>query len=403
MTEAYDRTTYGMANPFARLAKRRTHLDSGNLLRSLTEVINKVDNGINLGQGVCDLDSPTTLQDGAVDCIRGITDRQTYTFYSGVPELRVAIANKLTDFNGIPTTMDQVGVTAGSSGAFFASAMTLLEAGDEVILFEPFYSYHHTSLQLLGVVPVCVPLGPDNFDFDPERLRAALTDKTRAVVLNTPANPSGKMFSATDLAAVAEILASTDILVFTDEVYEFMCFDGRKHISPATVPGLEDRCLTIGGFSKTYSITGWRVGYVAGPSDVIDKIGRVFDQTDICAARPMQRGVQRALEELPPSFYVELQADYQRKRDQFCSALQTGGWRVSVPQGAYYVMADYQDVLGNVEPHEAVLKMIEEKAVNGVPGNIFYANPENVRSVRFHFAVPDAVLDDACERLSSTS
>lgn len=391
-----------MSDPFARFARRRSHLDSENLLRSLTEVINKVDRGINLGQGVCDLDSPVALQDGAVDCIRGRTDRQIYTFYSGVPELRTAIAKKLSDFNGIPTTMEQVGVTAGSSGAFFASAMTLLEPGDEVILFEPFYSYHYSALLLIGAVPVCVPLGPDDFEFDPDRLRAALTDRTRAVVLNTPANPSGKIFSAADLAAVSAILASTDVLVFTDEVYEFMCFDGRKHISPATVPGLENRCLTLGGFSKTYSITGWRVGYVAGPAEVIDKIGRVFDQTDICAARPMQRGVQRALEELPTSFYTDLQVDYQRKRDRFCAALQAGGWRVSIPQGAYYVMADYRDVLGDLDPHAAVLKMIEEKAINGVPGHVFYADPSGVRSIRFHFAVPDTVLEDACARLGST-
>ncbi len=388
-----------MPDLFARLAKRRAHLDSGNLLRSLTEVINRLDNGINLGQGVCDLDSPIPLQEGAVDCIRGRTDRQTYTFYSGVPELRAAIAKKLTEFNGIPSTMEQVGVTAGSSGAFFASVMTLIEPGDEVILFEPFYSYHYSALQLIGAVPVCVRLGSQEFEFDPDRLRAALTDKTRAIVLNTPANPSGKIFSAEDLAAVSEILAPTEVLVLTDEVYEFMCFDGRKHVSPATVPGLEHRCLTIGGFSKTYSITGWRVGYVAGPADVIDKIGRVFDQTDICAARPMQRGVQRALEELPPSFYADLQVDYERRRDQFCAALQAGGWRVTVPQGAYYVMADYRDVMGDIDPHAAVLKMIEEKAVNGVPGHIFYQDPSDIRSIRFHFAVSDSVLEDACARL----
>ena len=251
-------------------------------------------------------------------------------------------------------------------------------------------------------VPVCVPLGPQDFDFDPDRLRAALTDKTRAVVLNTPANPSGKIFSPQDLAAVSEVLAPTDVIVFTDEVYEFMCFDGRKHVSPATVEGLQHRCLTIGGFSKTYSVTGWRVGYVVGPSDVIDKIGRVFDQTDICAARPMQRGVQRALEELPESFYSDLQVEYERKRDQFCGALQAGGWRVSVPQGAYYVMADYRDVMGDIEPHDAVLKMIEDKAINGVPGHIFYEDPAGVRSVRFHFAVPPGVLDDACGRLGQS-
>jgi aminotransferase len=167
------------------------------------------------------------------------------------------------------------------------------------------------------------------------------------------------------------------------------------------VPGLEDRTLTIGGFSKTYSITGWRVGYVAGPEGIVDKIGRVFDQIDVCAARPMQRGVQRALEELPPAFYTGLQEEYQRKRDRFCSALAAGGWQVSVPQGAYYVMADYREVMGDLEPRQAVMQMIEQKGINGVPGDLFFADPRGIRSIRFHFAVPQAVLDDACARLGA--
>ena len=219
---------------FTRFAARRAHLETGNLLRSLTEVINRVPGGINLGQGVCDLDSPEPLRRGAIDCITGASDRQTYTFYSGVPELRAAIAHKLATFNGIPCAAEQVAVTAGSSGAFFATGMTLLDPGDEVVLFEPFYSYHHTSLKLLGAVPVCVPLGPEDFAFAAERLRGALTGRTRAVVVNTPANPSGKIFSREDLEALSGVLAGTDVLVFTDEVYEYMCFDGRRHVSPAT-------------------------------------------------------------------------------------------------------------------------------------------------------------------------
>ena len=389
-----------MADPFSSFARRRSHLESANLLRSLTEVINRVEGGINLGQGVCDLDSPEPLREGAIDSIRGVTDRQTYTFYSGVPELRQAIAAKLSKFNGIPCRAEQIGVTAGSSGAFFAACMTLFDPGDEVILFEPFYSYHHTSLELMGLTPVCVPLGLQDFAFDPDRLRAALTTKTRAIVVNTPANPSGKIFSRGDLEAVAEVVRGTDLVILTDEVYEYMCYDGREHISPATIAGLEDRTLTIGGFSKTYSITGWRVGYVAGPEEVVDKIGRVFDQIDICASRPMQRGVQRALEELPPAFYSDMQADYQRKRDRFCAALSAGGWGVCIPEGAYYVMADYSDVFGDTDPETAVMRMIEEKRINGVPGHLFYGDPDPVRSIRFHFAVSDSILDAACGRLS---
>ncbi len=335
-----------------------------------------------------------------MDAIAGGTDRQTYTFYCGLPETRAAIADKLNRFNGLDVTPEQVMVASGSSGAFFAACLTLLDPGDEVILFEPFYSYHHTALKLAGAVPVCVPLVGEDFDFDPDRLGAAITDRTRAVMVNTPANPTGKVFTGEDLAALSELLSGTDALVFTDEVYEHMVFDGRRHISPATVDGLGDRTLTIGSFSKTYSITGWRVGYLAGPTNTVDAIGRVFDQMEVCAARPMQRGVERALRELPDSYYADLQGSYQRKRDQFCAALQARGFRLSKPQGAYYVMADYREVFGDLLPHPAVLKMIESLGINGVPGDIFYDKAENVRSIRFQFAVDQDVLDEVCRRLA---
>ena len=387
-----------MSSPF-QLARRRAHLDAGNLLRSLTEVINKVPGGINLGQGVCDLDSPAPLRAGAVASIEG-GDRQTYTHYSGLPELKRAIAAKLRDHNGLDYADDQVMVATGSSGAFFAAASALLDPGDECVLFEPFYSYHYTALKLLGVVPVCVRLRAPDFAFDPEALRRALSRRTRAVMVNTPANPSGKVFTRGDLEALAGVLAGTDVLVFTDEVYEYMCFDGRTHVSPAAVPGLAARTLTIGGFSKTFSITGWRIGYLAGPAEVIDAAGRVFDQINVCAPRPLQRGVERALRELPRSFYDELGHGYQRKRDRFCDALEAAGFAITRPQGAYYVMADYRAVFGDVDPHQAVLQMIERIGVNAVPGHVFYQDASGVRSMRFQFAVTPEVLDEVCRRLA---
>ena len=384
-----------------RLSARRKHLEAGNLLRSLTEVINAVPGGINLGQGVCDLDTPSPLQDGAVASISGGNDRQTYTHYSGLPELKEQIRAKLAGFNGLDYGDDQIMVGTGSSGAFYAAATALLEPGDEVVLFEPFYSYHHTALELLGAVPVCVPLRGAEFEFDADALRAALTPRTRAVMVNTPANPSGKVFSREDLEAMAAVLDGSDVLVFTDEVYEYMCFDGRQHLSPAAVPGLSERALTISSFSKTFSITGWRIGYLAGPAEVVDAIGRVFDQINVCAPRPMQRGVARALKELPADFYSELQAGYQRKRDMFCTALEAAGFALSRPQGAYYVMADYRDVLGDVDPHRATLDMIDRIGVNGVPGHMFYDRAEGVRSIRFQFAVTDDVLEDVCQRFGA--
>jgi aminotransferase len=384
----------------ARTAARRRHLDQGNLLRSLTLVINGLPDGINLGQGVCDLDSPEPLIKGALASIGG-EDRQLYTPYAGLPELREAIAQKLRQHNGLDYTAKNVAVCTGSSGAFFAAGMTMIEPGDEVILFEPFYSYHWTTVPLFGATPRAVRLKGASLLFDAEALRAALSDRTRAVIVNTPGNPSGKIWTHEELAELGRVLDGTDIAVFTDEVYEYMCFDGRQHVSPASVPELSERTLTMNSFSKTFSVTGWRVGFLAGHEEIVEKCGVVFDQMEVCAARPMQRGVQRALEQLPDTFYSDLQQEYQDKRDLFCAALRDAGFKFDVPQGAYYVLADYTDVFGDVTPYEAVTTMIDRIGVNAVPGDLFFADPEGVRYMRFQFAVERPVLAKAAERLRS--
>ncbi|MCA8950913.1 MAG: pyridoxal phosphate-dependent aminotransferase [Planctomycetes bacterium] len=385
---------------FARQATRRRHLDEGNLLRSLTLVINGVPGGINLGQGVCDLDTPSPLRAGAIASIEG-GDRQLYTPYAGLPELRAAIAQKLRRHNRLDFGPENVAICTGSSGAFFAAGMTLIEPGDEVVLFEPFYSYHWTTVPLFGAVPIAVPLAPETLAFDEGALRRALSPRTRTVVVNTPGNPSGKVWQRAELERLAAVLDGTDIVVLTDEVYEYMCFDGREHLSPAAVPGLAERTLTLNSFSKTFSVTGWRIGFLAGPTDIVEKCGIVFDQIEVCAARPMQRGVQRALEQLPDDFYEQLRAGYEQKRDAFCGALADAGFRFERPEGAYYVLADYRDVFGELDPHAAVLRMIDRIGINAVPGHLFFARTEGVRSMRFQFAVDWPVLDEAMQRLRS--
>ncbi len=382
------------------LSRRRAHLEAGNLLRSLTEVIDKVPGGINLGQGVCDLDLPEPLAAGVRDAVSG-GDRQVYTPYAGLPELRERIAAKLREFNGLAFRAEDVVVTVGSSAAFYASCAALFDPGDEVVLFEPFYSYHRTQLLLLGLVPVAVGLRGPEQAIDLDELRGRLGPRTRGIVVNTPGNPSGKVFMAQELTALGELLDGRDTVVLTDEVYEYLCFDGRVHVSPGAVENLRARTVTIGGFSKTFSITGWRIGYVAAPPPIADAIGRVCDQIAVCAPRPLQRGVARALAELPPAFYSGLREGYRAKRDQLVAALRAAGFAVQAPQGAYYVLADYRDVLGDLEPYPAVLQLIERARINAVPGDLFYATPRGVRTLRLHFAVQPQVLDEVCARLAA--
>jgi len=391
-----------MSHDLGKPSRRAAHLAADNPLRALTEVISRVPGGINLGQGVCDLDTPEPLVEGAVESIRG-GDRQTYTHYSGLPVLKKAIREKLARYNGLEVGDDEIMVASGSSGAMYAAALALLDPGDEVVLFEPFYSYHYSTLKLLGLVPVPVPLGSDDFALDTAALGAAIGERTRAMIINTPANPSGKIFTRTELESIATLLADTGVRVFTDEVYEYLCYDGREHVSPATIEGLTDRTLTIGSFSKTFSVTGWRIGYLAAPRTAVELAGRVFDQIAVCAAKPLQRGVARGLDHLDASFYVRQREAYERKRDRFCEALAGAGFDVSPPQGAYYVLAGYSDVLGDVKPYDAAMILIERVAINGVPGDVFYARSDGVRSIRFHFAVDDDVLDTVCTRLASLS
>jgi aminotransferase len=378
-------------------ARRAAHLDADNPLRALTEVIGRVPGGINLGQGVCELATPRPLRDGVVEAVTR-EEMQTYTPYGGLPDLRALIAKKLRDWNGIDVADDGVLVTTGSSSAFFAAGLALLDPGDEVILLEPFYSYHKSQLELLGAVPVPVRLNPREPTLE-AAVAGALTPRTRAVVVNTPANPTGKVFTRQELLTLAAVLAPTDVLVLTDEVYEYLCYDGRRHVSPASVEGLGARTITIGGFSKTFSITGWRIGYLAAPRATAETIGRAFDQMSVCAPRPLQRGVAHALSVLPGAFYDGLRAEYERRRDRLCAALAAAGFRTDPPEGAYYVLADYREALGDVEPYEAVRRLIDRVAINAVPGHLFHARPEGVRSMRFHFAVAGEVLDEVCARL----
>jgi aminotransferase len=377
-----------------RIARRLQDLAQSDI-RRMTRECERV-SGINLGQGICDLPTPPLVRDGAIAAIR--ENRSTYSFAEGARELRDAIAGKLLRDNGLtadPAT--EICVTVGASGAYTAALHALLDPGDGILLFEPYYGYHLNAARVSGLVPEFVTLSPPDFRLDERALAAAVTPKTRAVVLCSPANPSGKMFSRAELEGLARVAQERDLLVITDEIYEYIRYDGRPHLSPAAVPGLRDRTVTIMGLSKTFSITGWRLGYAVAPEPLTRAITLVNDLFYVCAPTPLQLGAAAGFN-APQSYFDELQSGYQQKRDLICAALGQAGLPPIVPQGAYYVLAGCSR-LGFSTAREAAMHLLEKTGVASIPGSAFYRGPPGEKLLRFCFAKDDAVLEEACERL----
>jgi aminotransferase len=276
----------------------------------------------------------------------------------------------------------------------------MLDPGDEVVLFEPFYGYHADTLRALGVGFATVPLVPPEWTFDDAHLEAAVTPRTRAIVINTPGNPCGKVMTRDEIERIGAIAKRHDLWVVTDEIYEYFVYDGRKHVSPASVGSLRDRTITVSGFSKTLSITGWRVGFSASPRAVGSRLGLVNDLVYICAPAPLQAAVAQALDELGAEFFESLSATYLGKRDRICAALDRAGIPPIVPQGAYYVLADMRRVPGD-SSKARVMHLLESTGVAAVPGAAFYESDAGDHLARFCYAKTDTELDEACQRLEA--
>jgi aminotransferase len=353
--------------------------------------------GINLAQGVCDTEVPELVRCAAAEAMASGVN--SYTRLDGLADLRRGIARKMRDYNGIHADPEcEVVVTAGSTGAFYCACLSLLNPGDEVIVFEPYYGYHVHTLLAIGAVPVFITLRAPDWAFTADDLERVITPRTRAVVVNSPANPSGKVFCRREMELIAHCALRHDLTLFTDEIYEYFLYDGREHISPASLPGMAERTVTISGFSKVFSITGWRIGYAVCPARLAHPIGYFHDLAYICAPAPLQRGVAVGLERLGPDFYRELLADYVRKRDLICEALQQAELTPFIPEGAYYVLADASRLPGSNSKQKAMC-LLHRTGVASVPGASFYQGDAGENLLRFCFAKKDRDLADACDRL----
>lgn len=353
--------------------------------------------GINLSQGICDLPAPPEVKEAAKRAIDA--DHATYTNLAGLIELRRTIANKLCTFNGIEVDpQTQIAVTVGSAGAFACVINALLNPGDEVVCFSPFYNYYTDAFKLLGAIARFVHTHPPDWRFDERALEAAFNDRTRMVVVNTPSNPTGKVFSRDELSQIATLATKHNAWIVTDEIYEYITYD-LPHVSVGALPEAAGRTITLSGPSKTYAVTGWRIGYAAGPADVIDKVLVVNDLYYICAPSPMQYGVLAGMS-MPSSYYDTMRADYRAKRDMLADTLRGIGFEPFVPQGAFYMMADFGAgrFANAIAATETILESV---GVATVPGAPFYANAgEGETQLRFCFAKRQADLEEACRRLA---
>lgn len=355
--------------------------------------------GINLAQGICDLPTPPAVALGAQ---RAIDERKsTYSRYEGVEMLRKAIAMKLQRDHGFTVDPEnQIVVTVGSTGAFAIVCLALFDPGDEVVLLEPYYSYHLNTLRVAECVPRFVTMTPPDWTIDLKALERKIGPKTRAVVLCTPNNPCGKVLTKDEIQAVGALCEKHDLLLITDEIYEYIVFDGLKHTSPATVGNLADRTIMIGGFSKTFSITGWRIGYLVAPPDLAKSIGLLNDLHYVCAPTPLQIGVAQGILEIGPSYYDGLAKSYQGLRDMLVKSLRAAGFDPFPPQGAYYLLSGFKR-FGWKDARTAVTELLERAKIACVPGTAFYQRPVGDTVIRFCFAKEEPILAEACKRIET--
>ena len=364
------------------------------VIRGMTRLSNKYD-AINLSQGFPDFDPPKELLDALQKCVYEGPHQYAVTW--GAPKFRCALAKKQTRYMGITIDPDEnLVVTCGSTEAMMVAMMTVCNPGDKVIIFSPFYENYGADTILSGAVPIYVELRSPDFSFDPAELRKAFEQQPKALVLCNPSNPSGKVFTRQELELIASLAREFDTFVITDEVYEHIVYEPSKHCYIAALPGMFERTISCSSLSKTYSITGWRLGYIIASRNIINEARKVHDFLTVGAPAPLQEAAVTALE-FPDSYYTQLQKDYTHKRNVFLSYLDKAGLVYTKPQGAYYVMVDISG-MGCDSDVEYCEWLVKEIGVAAVPGSSFFREPVK-NMIRFHFAKKEETLKKAGERL----
>jgi len=353
--------------------------------------------GINLAQGFPDFEAPEELKEAAIRAIRDGYNQYAITW--GSKPLREAIAKKVMAYNGIEADPEKnITVTCGATEAMISSLMAIINPGDEVIIFEPFYENYGPDSILSGATPRFVPLEPPEFRFDPQKVADAFHNNTKAIIINTPNNPSGHVFTREELSFIRDLCLKYDVIAVTDEIYEHILFDDHQHISIATLDGMADRTITISGFSKTFSVTGWRLGYVLASEHLTGGIRKVHDFLTVGAPSPLQEAGVTGLS-LPPSFYKDLKKMYQAKRDLLFDLLVECGFQSYKPQGAYYIMCDI-DTFGYDDDTAFAEYLVREMKVATVPGSSFYSHSQlGKNKIRFTFSKKEETLLAACSNL----
>ncbi|MBI4539089.1 MAG: aminotransferase class I/II-fold pyridoxal phosphate-dependent enzyme [Gemmatimonadetes bacterium] len=377
---------------------RRTHGFTESVIREMTRVANQ-HGAINLAQGFPDFPCHEVLKDAACTAIRA--DINQYAITWGTPRLRRALAEKYRKFYGLEVDPEEeIVVTCGATEAMAAVHMAIVNPGDEVVVLEPFYENYGPDAILCEARPVMIPLDPPDYRLDPDRLNAAISPRTRAIVLNTPNNPTGRVFTREELDAVADACREHDLFAITDEIYEHIHYEGA-HIPMATLDGMRDRTITVSGFSKTFSVTGWRVGTIVAPPDLTAAIRKVHDFLTVGAPAPLQEACAAGLESLGDDYYRQLAIDYRARRDSLFPALVAAGFSCTCPQGAYYILADFS-ALSDLDDEAFSRRLAKEAGVAPVPGSSFFQDPGRGRSlVRFAFCKRIETLKEAGERLRS--